>query len=165
MSEVERVEREHRLVEIEERRKTALSQAPADYYMDEWPPILKYDMPYLFAEIHRLTDENQELRLSAMRSVGQWISQETMLRAEIHRLREMLDLERARLEHDVEMATVVWRQETRRYEEAVTFAREWAVRSDDIDPDLIVQRDRADALRLAATDSLAAFLKEAAGGK
>ena len=48
---------EKRLTQIRERCEAALQSAPCVYYLDEWPGILRNDVPFLLAEVDRLTAE------------------------------------------------------------------------------------------------------------
>ena len=50
---------EERLAEIRERCKAALTHAPCVYYLADWPGILRNDVPFLLAEVERLTQCNQ----------------------------------------------------------------------------------------------------------
>ena len=49
---------EERLAEIRERCEAALKSAPCVYYLEEWPGILRNDIPFLFAEVERLEQRN-----------------------------------------------------------------------------------------------------------
>ena len=49
---------EKRLTQIRERCEAALQSAPCVYYLDEWPGILRNDVPFLLAEVERLKRRN-----------------------------------------------------------------------------------------------------------
>ena len=80
-------EREQRLAEIREGEKAArLVPWRKEYVTGGAAAEHRCDIRFLLAEVDRLADENQGLRLDAIQDEGMWSSQDAGLRAEVERL-------------------------------------------------------------------------------
>ncbi len=75
---------EQRRAEIREWYEAAKARTHWDG--DVYGPRYCQDVPRLLAEVERLADENQGLRLGAIQDEGLWSSQDAGLRAEVERL-------------------------------------------------------------------------------